>query len=356
MEGLRALSLARRSAVKARTAAINQMKAILVMAPDPVRARFAGLGGDALAEALLRCRGSFADPVAADTVVALKILAERCRGLDRRIETLTVRIDPLVTTANPGLRAAFGVGPAVAAQLLLGVTPTVRGQVLDGKLLTGRSPRRSSMLSSSPNSDHRRAQPGPAEQRTLLRRAVRRRAGARLVGQIPAHAAVSGRGPASQPRPAPHRAGRMSHHAPTRAFVARQTEKGRSSKAILRLLKRAIAREIYRYLTRHVEVPDYADLRPTRQAKNITLTAVANHFELWPPSSPASNEDSDTMTSSPSTTRTWLAARMSPRFRHPGQLPRRPAGAVKMQRPTGRTILTAPSTDASEPAEPPLQK
>ena len=74
----------------------------------------------------------------------------------------------------------------------------------------------------------------------------------------------------------------MSHHAPTRAFVARQTEKGRSSKAILRLLKRAIAREIYRYLTHHVEVPDYADLRPTRQAKNITLTAVANHFGVWP--------------------------------------------------------------------------
>ena len=47
LEGLRALNLARRSAVKARTAAINQMRAILVMAPDPVRARFLGLGGDA---------------------------------------------------------------------------------------------------------------------------------------------------------------------------------------------------------------------------------------------------------------------------------------------------------------------
>ncbi|RUP30190.1 MAG: XRE family transcriptional regulator [Mycolicibacterium sp.] len=27
---------------------------------------------------------------------------------------------------------------------------------------------------------------------------------------------------------------------------------------------------------------DYRDLRPTRQAHNITLTAVANHFGLWP--------------------------------------------------------------------------
>ena len=42
IDGLRALHLARRSAVKARTAAINQMKAILIMAPEPVRARFRG--------------------------------------------------------------------------------------------------------------------------------------------------------------------------------------------------------------------------------------------------------------------------------------------------------------------------
>jgi len=29
-------------------------------------------------------------------------------------------------------------------------------------------------------------------------------------------------------------------------------------------------------------VPTYADLRPTRQAKNITLTQVAHHFGVWP--------------------------------------------------------------------------
>ena len=75
---------------------------------------------------------------------------------------------------------------------------------------------------------------------------------------------------------------RMSNHAPTRAFARRQREQGRATKAILRLLKRAIAREIYRYLTTHVEVPDYTDLRPARQAKNITLSAAAQHFGVWP--------------------------------------------------------------------------
>ena len=29
-------------------------------------------------------------------------------------------------------------------------------------------------------------------------------------------------------------------------------------------------------------IDDYSDLRPTLQAKNITLTAAANHFGIWP--------------------------------------------------------------------------
>lgn len=57
LNGLRALHLARRSAVKARTAAGNQMTSILVMAPDALRARLAGLGTTQLVETLLRSRG-----------------------------------------------------------------------------------------------------------------------------------------------------------------------------------------------------------------------------------------------------------------------------------------------------------
>jgi transposase len=46
-------------------------------------------------------------------------LAERHRDLGRQAAALTARIDPIVTAANPGLRAAIGVGPDVAAQLLI---------------------------------------------------------------------------------------------------------------------------------------------------------------------------------------------------------------------------------------------
>jgi transposase len=52
----------------------------------------------------------------------------------------------------------------------------------------------------------------------------------------------------------------------------------RSKKEILRLLKRAIAREMFRLLTRPAPVDDYRDLRPARQAKHITLATVATHF------------------------------------------------------------------------------
>jgi hypothetical protein len=71
---------------------------------------------------------------------------------------------------------------------------------------------------------------------------------------------------------------RKSSHARTRGYVERQVTKGRTKKEILRLLKRAIAREIFRLLTQPCLVDDYTDLRPARLAKNITLAVVANHF------------------------------------------------------------------------------
>lgn len=42
--------------------------------------------------------------------------------------------------------------------------------------------------------------------------------------------------------------------------------------AIYRALKRAVAREVFTALTGKCTVPQYADLRPARRAKIITLT------------------------------------------------------------------------------------
>ncbi|MFL6065509.1 MAG: IS110 family transposase [Friedmanniella sp.] len=248
IDGLRALQLARRSAVKARTAAANQLSAILVMAPDPVRARFHELSTPRLVAALLRCRGSYPDPTSADVLTALKMLAARHRDLGRHIQTLTARIDQLASAANPALRAAIGVGPEVAAQLL--VTAGSNPDRLTGEAsfaaLCGVAP---VPASSGKTRRHRLSRGGDRHANSALHRIA-------LV--------------------------RMSCHAPTRAYVARQRARGRSSKEILRLLKRAIAREVFTHLTNPKPVPDWHDLRPTRQAKNLTLTEAAQHFAVWP--------------------------------------------------------------------------
>lgn len=248
MEGLRALQLARRSAVKAQTAAGNQMKAILVMAPEPLRARFAGLPIAELVTTLLGWRGVSADAVAADTLAALRVLARRHRDLGRQIEELTARIDPIVTAVNPALRAGIGVGPFAAGQLLItaGLNPDRLISEASFAALCGAAP----VPASSGKTRHFRLSRG----------------GDRQANHALHQVALN----------------RMSHHKPTIAYVRRQTDRGRSKKAILRLLKRAICREIYRLLTHPDAVPIWDDLRPARLAKGLTLTVAAQHLGVWP--------------------------------------------------------------------------
>jgi transposase len=74
----------------------------------------------------------------------------------------------------------------------------------------------------------------------------------------------------------------MSCDARTRDYVQAQRAKGRTQPEILRLLKRAIAREVFKSLTRGLVAPELADLRPARQAKNITLRAAAKAMNTYP--------------------------------------------------------------------------
>ena len=64
----------------------------------------------------------------------------------------------------------------------------------------------------------------------------------------------------------------------TKQYVERQVTAGKTTSEFFRMLRWAIAREIHRLLTQNIPVPDYADLRPARQAKNISFTAAANAF------------------------------------------------------------------------------
>lgn len=118
-EAIRSLHNTRRSAVKASTAAMNQITAMLITAPEGIRAKYRALKGQPLITALNRCHNRVPDPVDTAVLTALKTLAQRHQFLTNQAAELTTVIDPLVTAANPVLRAAFGVGPDTAAQLLI---------------------------------------------------------------------------------------------------------------------------------------------------------------------------------------------------------------------------------------------
>jgi transposase len=242
---LRALLTARRGAVKACSAATNQIHALLVTAPAELRERYRRHSIAALVKVLARCRpATHSDPTTVAVLMAAKALAQRIEFLERQKHDLTAQLDVLVQQINPALRATYGVGPDTAAQLLVtaGTNPHRLRSEASFAALCGAAP---VPASSGKITRHRLSRGGDRSANNALYRIA-------LV--------------------------RMSAHPQTRDYVERQAANGRTKKEILRLLKRAIAREVFRLLTRPYLIDDYTDLRPARQAKNITLATVATHF------------------------------------------------------------------------------
>ncbi len=246
---LSALLTARRGAVKARTAATNQIQSLLITAPAELRERYRRCNTAGLVKALARCRlVAHGDPTTMAVLSAVKTLALRAQFLHRQERELTDQIDTLVQSINPGLRVAHGIGPDTAAALLItaGLNPYRLRSEAAFAALCGVAP---VPASSGKTTRHRLSRGGDRSANNALYRIA-------LV--------------------------RMSNDPRTRDYVARQTTNNRRKAEILRLLKRAIAREVFRLLTRPCVIDDYSDLRPARQAKNITLSTVAEHFGVWP--------------------------------------------------------------------------
>uniref|UniRef100_UPI001C407319 IS110 family transposase n=1 Tax=Leucobacter soli TaxID=2812850 RepID=UPI001C407319 len=117
-EQIRYLFTARRSAIKARTAAQVQIKSLLVTAPTFLRERFR----DATDAALITGLADFdirPYPKQQGVVMALRALARRHRYIAAEIRSLDHELGTLTTSTNPALAAAAGVGPVTAAQLLI---------------------------------------------------------------------------------------------------------------------------------------------------------------------------------------------------------------------------------------------
>jgi transposase len=104
IEMLRILQAARRSAIKARTQAVNQMHALVVTAPDSLRTRLRGLSRPRLVATATAFRPRLPlTSTIATTQLALKSLAVRHQQLTAEIETLEAQLELLVAQAAPDL-------------------------------------------------------------------------------------------------------------------------------------------------------------------------------------------------------------------------------------------------------------
>lgn len=251
VESLRALVVARRSAVKARTQAANQLRDLIVTAPDQLRCRLSGLDTEQRVEICARFRPgemTQAEAMVEATKFALRSLAQRHLQLTAEIDTLETHITQLCAHINPGLLGARGVGAHVAAALLIaaGDNPDRMHSEAAFAALCGVSP----VEASSGKVARHRLNRGGNRQANWALWAIT------LV--------------------------RMSHDPTTAAYVARRTREGKTKREIIRCLKRHIAREMYKLITQPVVVPAGADLRHARVDAGISLATAAKALGSWP--------------------------------------------------------------------------
>lgn len=116
-EAIRCLLVTREGAVRDRTRAINQLKAMIVTAPDELRSQLRNLNRAALTGACRRLRRPTDRPTDhLATIAALRRLATRIEHLDDEIAEHDNDIKTLTRAVCPHLLDHLGVGPLSAAQ------------------------------------------------------------------------------------------------------------------------------------------------------------------------------------------------------------------------------------------------
>jgi transposase len=248
VEALRALRVARRSAMIARTQASNQLRDLVVTAPEELRAKLRGLDTDARVELCARLRpGAVFEPSEA-TKLTMGCLARRHQELTAEIAELDAAIVPLCEQANRALLSATGVGPEVASALLVASGDNPERMRTEGSFaaLCGSSPVEAS---SGKVVRHRLNRGGNREANSALWR----------IAMV-----------------------RLNGDRRTQEYAARRRMEGKSDREIMRCLKRHIAREVYALLTNPPAVPLGSELRPRRMAAGITLATVAKEIGSWP--------------------------------------------------------------------------
>ena len=241
VECLRMLLVARRSAVKARTQAANQIHSVIVGAPEPVKHQLRGLNLRARVRVCARWRPGEAQTTAAYAKKVLRHLARRYQTLDTEITELEGDIRRLCARANPALLAANGVGPDTASVLLVAAGDNPQRLTTEASFaaLCGASP---VQASSGQTIRHRLNRGGNRKANSALWRIATTR---------------------------------MRTDSATKEYVTKRQADGKNRKEIIRCLKRHIAREIYRLLTNPPPTPNCARLRSRRLNAGVTISQAA---------------------------------------------------------------------------------
>jgi transposase len=213
-EALRVLTSTRSSAVTARTRAASHLKALIVSAPEALRAELRGKTSDAQISYCANLRSRPAQSIEHRmTLTALRSTATRILTLRAEADDLEREITQLVTSARPQLLALPGIGAISAAQILISWSHAGRF----------RSEAAFAAFSS--------AAPIPASSGLTTRHRLSR-SGDRQLNRALHTIALT----------------RARIDPGTRAYLARRTAEGKTTREARRCLKRIIARQIYRHL------------------------------------------------------------------------------------------------------------
>ena len=215
VEAIRALLVARRSGRNVRVKYLNQIRHLIFTAPDELRERLRHVHRDQLARTAASLRpAQTGDAVTYATKLAMATLGRRVLALEADGARLDRDLERLVRQVAPTLLAVYGVGVHTAAILLVaaGDNPHRLKSEAAFAHLCGVAP----IPASSGKTTRARLNPGGNRQANhALWRIVFTR---------------------------------MSNDERTRKYVARRLAEGKTTREIMRVLKRYVARELYPHI------------------------------------------------------------------------------------------------------------
>jgi transposase len=211
---LQALVAAREGAVNAKCAGLGQLRDLLVTTPEPLRSELRQLTPTPLLRRLATTRPERRrDPELRGSLLALRSIARRVLQLQAEERELARQIEALTRKLAPQLLDQPGVGPHAAAQLLLSWSHPgrIRSEAAFARLAG--------------------TAPIPASSGQTIRYRLDR-SGDRKLNRALHLILVT----------------RKRTHPPTRAYIERRIQEGKTQREANRCLKRYLARNLYRLL------------------------------------------------------------------------------------------------------------